>query len=74
MDILEQLLQKQRFHNDTETPLDFARRYQNMLNNRDAAAFRNVGPQDLTAFPDRNAYQPDSVLQYLMSGNWAERL
>jgi hypothetical protein len=53
---------------------ELARLYQNMLSERGAAAYRNVGPADLFQVPDRNTYSPDDTMQYRMFQDWPERI
>lgn len=36
------------------------------LARQNAGAFRNVGPKNLTEFPDRNGLQPDDAMTYRM--------
>ncbi len=51
-------------HNDQPTPAELRRLRQEMLNQRGSTVYRNIGPNDLTEFPDRNAFQPDPIMTY----------
>lgn len=51
-------------YNDQPIPSELHRQRQEMLDRRGSSPYRNFGPNDLTEFPDRNAFQPDPVMTY----------
>ena len=61
--ILMQLMQQGRY-DDGPSVLEKYRLHQDMLNQRGATTFRNVGPQNLFSFPDRNVQNPYDVQGY----------
>ena len=67
---LQQLMGIQ--YNDQPTPQTLNALKQLMLQQRGATAFRNVGPQDLTQFPDVNTYHPENVQSYRFFGQGQE--
>jgi hypothetical protein len=64
--ILQRLMMMQ--YNDQPMPQEMMRRKQQMLDERGSTVYRNVGPQDLAQFPDRNAIRPDDIMRLLIGG------
>lgn len=52
-------------HNDSLSLQDRGLRHQDMLDQRGATTYRNVGPHDLMNFPDKNSYKPEDVMRQL---------
>lgn len=61
-------------YNDQPTPEELLRQRQMMLDQRGNTVFRNVGPDDLTTFPDKNAQQPNDLMLYRMLFGGNERI
>ena len=49
---------------DTESPEDIRRLHLEMLQRRNSAVMRQVGPNDARMIPDQNAYMPEDVQTY----------
>lgn len=57
-----------RPYNDQPSLGDMQRRKQQMLDDRASSVYRNVGPQDLFEFPDRNTSLPDDIMRMFLGG------